>query len=182
MKTVIDHSIRTKLGISCDEYVFLDFIYTSKKKTYSPVDFNKLGFQLPVLKEIKKSILSKGLIEVSGPEIKVTDVWKRYFTVDNTPLIESIIKFLNITSNSEYKANSKKTIQVINARIADGFIYEDFVIVIKNRVDAWINDDEMKQYLRPETLFGGKFEGYLQTAKLSVKVKSINNNMQGMVM
>ena len=33
--------------------------------------------------------------------------------------------------------------------------------MIKIKSKEWKNDDKMSKYLRPETLFGAKFEGYL---------------------
>ena len=49
------------------------------------------------------------------------------------------------------------------ARIKEGFTLEDFKRVIDWKVSKWIGTD-MEQYLRPETLFGTKFESYLNEA------------------
>ena len=49
---------------------------------------------------------------------------------------------------------------MINARIKEGFTKEDFIKVIDNKVGEWLGTD-MERFLRPETLFGTKFEGYL---------------------
>lgn len=46
-------------------------------------------------------------------------------------------------------------------RLNEGFDIEDFKKVIDTKVDAWKNDETMNTYLRPATLFGPKFEGYL---------------------
>lgn len=63
---------------------------------------------------------------------------------------------------------------LIRARISEGFSYEDFVQVIDTKTNEWLNNKEMQKYLRPETLFGNKFESYLnQNAKQST---SISNN------
>ena len=42
----------------------------------------------------------------------------------------------------------------------DGFTVDDFQTVITKKAKEWQGTD-MAQYLRPETLFGTKFEGYL---------------------
>ena len=42
-----------------------------------------------------------------------------------------------------------------------GHKLEDFKKVIDNMTIQWINNKDMNMYLRPETLFGTKFEGYL---------------------
>ena len=67
---------------------------------------------------------------------------------------------LNETTGSNYKATSKKTQSLIRARLLDGFTVDDFKAVITKKAKEWQNTD-MAQYLRPETLFGTKFEGYL---------------------
>ena len=57
-------------------------------------------------------------------------------------------------------STTKKNKDLIKARINEGFTEDDFIKVIDNKVKEWINTD-MEKYLRPETLFGTKFEGYL---------------------
>lgn len=73
---------------------------------------------------------------------------------------ENIISFLNLTTGSKYKASTDKTRRLIAARLAEGFTVNDFKAVITKKAKEWQNTD-MAQYLRPETLFGTKFEGYL---------------------
>lgn len=73
---------------------------------------------------------------------------------------ENIISFLNSTTGSKYKASTDKTRKLIAARLAEGFTVDDFKTVISKKAKEWQGTD-MAQYLRPETLFGTKFEGYL---------------------
>ena len=73
---------------------------------------------------------------------------------------ENIISFLNSTTGSKYKASTDKTRRLIAARLAEGFTIDDFKAVITKKAKEWQGTD-MAQYLRPETLFGTKFEGYL---------------------
>ena len=44
--------------------------------------------------------------------------------------------------------------------MSDGFTLADFKAVIDKKVKDW-NGTKMQEYLRPETLFGAKFESYL---------------------
>lgn len=74
--------------------------------------------------------------------------------------IKCIIDYLNESIGSNYKYNSKQTIKDITARFKDGFVLDDFYDVIDKKVTEWFNT-EMQQYLRPSTLFGTKFEQYL---------------------
>lgn len=72
-----------------------------------------------------------------------------------------MIEYLNEVCGTDYKPTSKKTIDLINARMKEGFTVEDFKTVIYKKAKQWIGDPKMCKYLRPETLFSNKFEGYL---------------------
>lgn len=74
--------------------------------------------------------------------------------------IKEIILYLNERCGTAYKAKTPKTQSLIKARFAEGFTVEDFKTVIDKKVKAW-KGTEWEKYLRPETLFGTKFEGYL---------------------
>lgn len=73
--------------------------------------------------------------------------------------IKLIIDYLNKRLGTEYKYSTKKTKEVITARINEGFKGDDFKTVIENKIKDWKNTEHEK-YLRPSTLFGGKFEEY----------------------
>lgn len=80
---------------------------------------------------------------------------------------KEIIDYLNKKSGKKFKHNTTKTKDFIKARWNQGFRLEDFKKVIDIKTAEWLNTDSDK-YLRPETLFGNKFEGYLnQKAKLT---------------
>lgn len=71
-----------------------------------------------------------------------------------------IIDYLNLKTNRKYRI-SVKAKQCIKARWSEKFTLEDFKQVIDNMTTKWLNDPEMNRYLRPETLFGTKMNGYL---------------------
>ena len=71
-----------------------------------------------------------------------------------------MINYLNQQTGKHYKSTTKKNQTVIRARTDEGFSLQDFKKVIDNKVTEWTGTD-MEKYLRPETLFGTKFEGYL---------------------
>jgi uncharacterized phage protein (TIGR02220 family) len=77
-----------------------------------------------------------------------------------TMAINAIVTYLNDVTNKQYRVNNTKTKQLILRRISDGFNMEQFKHVIDVKASQWLNTDNDK-YLRPETLFGEKFEGYL---------------------
>jgi len=72
-----------------------------------------------------------------------------------------VVERLNEKAGSNFKANNKKTRSLISARIKEGYKEDDFFKVIDNMCREWLQDAKMQKYLRPETLFGTKFEGYL---------------------
>lgn len=79
---------------------------------------------------------------------------------DSVPYKE-IIDYLNLKAKKKYKHTSQKTQTLIKARFKEKFTLEDFKTVIDTKTAQWLIDPKMSVYLRPETLFGTKFEGYL---------------------
>ena len=75
--------------------------------------------------------------------------------------IEEIINYLNNKIDTHYRTTTPKTKQLIIARLNEGFKVDDFKTVIDNKYSTWFKDKKMCNYLRPETLFGTKFENYL---------------------
>ena len=78
---------------------------------------------------------------------------------DNIPYTE-IIDYLNLKATTKYKSTGNKTKDLIKARYNEKFILEDFKQVIDNKCIEWLKT-EWEKFLRPETLFSNKFEGYL---------------------
>lgn len=79
---------------------------------------------------------------------------------DSLPYSE-IIDYLNEKADRQFKSTTKKTQSLIKARFNDGWEVEDFKTVIDKKTKEWLGDSKMENYLRPETLFGTKFESYL---------------------
>jgi uncharacterized phage protein (TIGR02220 family) len=74
---------------------------------------------------------------------------------------KTIIGYLNEKTDSHYKATTPKTKRLVQARLKEGFTVDDFKTVIDKKTATWMNDNKMNKYLRPLTLFGTKFEDYL---------------------
>lgn len=74
---------------------------------------------------------------------------------------EAIIGYLNEKAGTNYRSHAAKSRQHINARWNEGYRLDDFKTVIDKKVADWLHKPDMCKYLRPETLFGTKFEGYL---------------------
>ena len=86
---------------------------------------------------------------------------------------KKIIDHLNQKANTKYRSSTKSTQRFIKARFNEGFTLPDFLTVIDHKSREWACDPKMVQYLRPETLFGTKFESYLQKIQPSCNVISI---------
>ena len=88
---------------------------------------------------------------------------------NNTNILNNIysqvINYLNEkterTGKDRYNSTSTKTKTLIKARLKEKYELEDFKIVIDKKCKEWLGTD-MEKYLRPETLFGNKFESYLK--------------------
>jgi uncharacterized phage protein (TIGR02220 family) len=74
---------------------------------------------------------------------------------------DEVVSYLNKKTSSTFRHSTKKTKTLIKARWNEGFKLDDFKRVIDIKTSEWINDSKMSNYLRPETLFGTKFESYL---------------------
>ena len=95
---------------------------------------------------------------------------------DRSSQIAEIVDYLNSSTGSRYKPTTAKTKSCINARFNEGFTVDDFKLVIDKKVSSWMGDEKMAKYLRPETLFGNKFEGYLNEPSVRKKtLKEVAN-------
>ena len=79
---------------------------------------------------------------------------------NRTKQADEVIDYLNLRTGSQYR-HSESSRRHIIARLNDGFTMQDCMTVIDKKCIDWISDDKMAKYLRPETLFGSKFENYL---------------------
>jgi len=90
-------------------------------------------------------------------------------SVEKNLFIE-IINYLNLKAGTSYKHTSQKTRDLIKTRIKEKFTLDNFFTVIDKKTSEWKGTDNEK-YLRPETLFGTKFEGYLNQKIITKKSK-----------
>lgn len=79
---------------------------------------------------------------------------------NNLDIIKDIINYLNNKTDSKFKYTTKSTQQKIKARLNEGYKLNDFIGVIDKKHKEWVGT-EFEKYLCPDTLFGTKFEKYL---------------------
>lgn len=135
-----------------------------REEIINGVQFNRYKANLPLLKNLyypDKETLTEGVknFNESGKET-LPNKEVNNNSLDNKKKYENIIARLNEKSGMNYRPSSKATQGHINARLAEGFTVEDFYTVIDKKCAEW-RGGEMEKYLRPETLFGSKFENYL---------------------
>lgn len=76
------------------------------------------------------------------------------------------IAYLNQKTNSNYKFVDSN-INLVKARLRDGYNLDDFKVVVDKKCGEWGNSD-MAKYLRPSTLFNAsKFESYLNQPEVT---------------
>lgn len=86
---------------------------------------------------------------------------------ENSDTVAAIVAYLNAKAGTNYRTNgARKTKSLIGARLAEGFTEDDFRTVIDHKCGEWLGDPKMRGFLRPETLFGSKFESYLNAAAI----------------
>jgi len=125
----------------------------NEKIPNTPIELNygKLSIlKTETIKQVKPKAEKK---EVKKPE-KVED------SINMEEVYESIISYLNQKAGTGYKSKTTSYRTFINARLNAGYKIEDFYKVIDNKSIEWIGTDFQK-FLRPETLFGNKFDSYL---------------------
>ena len=93
----------------------------------------------------------------------------------------TILEDLNkrIKSKKGFSPSAKVNQNLIKARMSEGFTAENFITVNEKKVKQWLHDPAMSKYLRPETLYGKKFDGYLNEVVCDLPATnsdSLNNN------
>lgn len=99
--------------------------------------------------------------EAESQNLLQSNTYRKTSTNTDKVIYVEIIDYLNQKAGTRYRATTSSTRKHIKARIDEGFTVEDFKSVIDKKCSEWLGNSKMEQYLRPETLFGTKFEGYL---------------------
>lgn len=91
---------------------------------------------------------------------------------EDTEIYKRIIEHLNMVCGTSYRYNTESSKKDIRARLNEGYKEDDFYIVIGKKAKEWIGTEQEK-YLRPMTLFGTKFESYLNQTIIKENNKSV---------
>jgi uncharacterized phage protein (TIGR02220 family) len=89
-------------------------------------------------------------------------------TPDPIPYKE-IIDYLNQQTEKNFRHTAAGNMKLIKSRWNEGYTLEQFKQVIDNKCQDWLQDHKMSQYLQPSTLFGQKFDQYLNQSSKKIK-------------
>lgn len=132
-----------------------------QNQTVNCSDLNNVQFKneqpIPINYQLTKQLTNKDIKDI----------------VEHSPTepipYQEVVEYLNQKTGKNFKHTSKVTQRHIRARLAEGFTVSDFKQVIDKKCSDWLRDQKMKEYLRPETLFGTKFESYLNSKTTTTK-------------
>ena len=155
LKALVEKGLIVKTDIYENGVKFVKYHVTE----FNPMQQNSTGYETELNGGMQQSLTPP--MQQSLPNNISTD--------SKLNIIREIIDYLNEKAETKYKANTAKTVECISARLKEGFTIEDFKTVIDKKTAEWKGTD-FEQYLRPTTLFGTKFEGYLN-AKINTQTK-----------
>ena len=75
-------------------------------------------------------------------------------------IVADVLAHLNKVANTDYKLTYPPNVNLVNALLDYGYTEQDICTVIDKKAAEWMGT-EFEMYLRPETLFGDKFQKYL---------------------
>lgn len=122
--------------------------------------------EINALKEVIKSLKKEIKMLKENNRSALKEETSKEIAVSGEINYEKIINRLNELTGASYWHDSKNTRSLIKARFNEGFNENDFMIVIEKMCYLWgkepkKGEKDMRLYLRPSTLFGTKFEQYL---------------------
>ena len=142
-------------------------IYLDEKKQ---VTYDKNNYKYVLLTDVKQllnqnSIDENSIEEYSQEEKKIEEKREEevsvYVMSPTDVMCKEIIDYLNQKVYADFKWDNPKTKELINERLNEGYKVADFKIVIDKKAFDW-KGTEFEKYLVPRTLFGDKFESYLE--------------------
>lgn len=161
LDSLIDGPLQLSNAREGDELIGMMVRYLRTGSEPSPrTDAQRMALAMvrPVLEKSRARIECGRAGGSAGPVGEATD--------DGVPYQE-VVALLNDAAGTAFKASSRKTRSLVRARWNEGYRLEDFGAVVRAKAEEWGRDEKMRRYLRPETLFGTKFEGYREQARAS---------------
>jgi len=170
----------SRLRREISEKTIVDFFeLTSKlKRIFYAIENHEIWLNCPKLKELADEYTTKLLAKKTMDEnpdsvgIKSGDSpvqrsknKKKNKKKNNKDIIrfqKKIINYFNKVTKQHRLYTCSETNKLINGRLDEGRTFKDFKHVIDTKTTQWFNDNKMRKFLRPSTLFRqGNFEDYL---------------------
>lgn len=149
-----------RYGISKGGKPVLDLLLKEESQVK---DKSLVGYVFENLEKYDSATINKTVLEFIGT-VTADDEEEPEHKEDKIPYSE-IIGRLNTVCGTRFSTKTEATKKLIRGRFRDGFKLEDFYKVIDAKSAQWLHDERMSKYLRPQTLFGNKFESYLMDAE-----------------
>ncbi len=149
----------------------LDIEIARRKKWVDSRSSNKSG-KIKELQKDKPKIISKSYDnhmeienEIENEGVGEKKEKKSEKAKKATQEVFDVVEHLNIRSGRKFNPQRQQTANLVISRLKEGYTVEDLKKIIDCKVEKWGNDEKMRQFLRPETLFApSKIDGYLQDA------------------
>ena len=127
---------------------------------------------LPV--NVSDSVSDSVSVNDINDSVSVNDIKKKASPSD---AVITILEDLNKRTKSKkgFSPLAQCNQNLIKARMSEGFTVENFITVNEKKVKQWLHDPEMSKYLRPATLYGNKFDGYLNEVVCDLPATNSNS-------
>jgi uncharacterized phage protein (TIGR02220 family) len=175
MISVIDHSVRAKLNLTPVTYMVCHACAQLRplmKGTGVIYLSELLGLSSGTISQSMKTLIEMGLIEkLENGYYYPSNKWylahegeEVVTTTAHDDLAKQVVQYFNEVNGTKYQLHSNielvKKILKQNSKLT----LDHFRSVIVHKKESWGDDDKMKEYNRPSTLFSGKFLKYLDDA------------------
>ncbi len=132
---------------------------------YTPRDIKNISDEIYTKNTIKKTYIKKNIDSSDSSDlIKNFYNEKKDKKEESKKQIKEIVNYLNSKANKKFRFTNANTIKLIKARLNESYVIDDFKKIIDIKTKEWLNSN-FEKYLRPITLFGSKFESYLNENK-----------------
>ena len=173
----------TEAGFLTTEQVQENFFKVSKSRNWHKSNYESrkkdTNNTVPVIeKPIQDLENDIPVVDLIQSKVKQSKVKQSKVKKAPREAVEIIINDLNSRLNTKYSIYSKGTTDLVSKRLADGFKVQDFITVNEKKCKQWKDNPDFCSYLRPETLYSNKFEGYLNQI---IKEPSDKNNTSSKV-
>lgn len=157
-KFVLEGNVWKNKRLEKEREVYIEKCNTNKNS--AKIRWNKDANALPTHCERNAKYHAKDYAKSMPSQKSEVRSQKSETREQNLEAIE-IINYLNSVCGTNYKTSALNTINFLKLRLKEGFTVNDFKIVIDKKFNDWSKKPEMVKFLRPITLFGTKFESYL---------------------